>query len=97
MALARLRACHAALSKAKTPRIVLLRGSWGFQRKDPTPLDTQRIGGWGLKTRLVEGPKSIELEPLGMAIWCFHARSATATQGPEPAPPELLLEQRFNV
>ena len=48
----------------------------------PNPSIGHQEGGWGLKTRLFEGPKSIELEPLGGAkrklrsilcscCWCF--------------------------
>ena len=43
------------------------RGSWfRLSMEDPTPpLDTPKNMVGGLKTRLCEGPKSIELEPLG--------------------------------
>ena len=36
--------------------------------EDPTPLDTPEVFG-GLKTWLFQGPKYIELEPLGGSLW----------------------------
>ena len=52
----------------------------GLSTEDLTlPLDIPKVVV-GLKTRLFEGPKSIELEPLGCAFWLAHWRQRQKTE-----------------
>ena len=78
-----------ALETRGTPFLVC-RGSWlWLSMEDPTPpVDTPVVVG-GLKTRLLEGPKSIELEFLGGEV-CHETQpkvlETRCTSGAEMSP-----------